>query len=260
VRVEIVTGTTVEVGDIEKMSKSRKNVVDLSAFITDFGADVARWFVLSDSPPERDVEWTASGVKGAWGFVQRVWTLVDAHGKPAPKPTDTPPNGVAQGEPLALRQLAHRAIQSVTDDIEHFRFNVAIARCYELVNAVAKLKGDDDASVYARGEALRILAQLISPYMPHLAEECWETLGGEGLLATAPWPVADPQLAARNSVTLPIQVNGKKRGEIEAPKGAPEADVREMALKHPSVAQFLEGQTVRKVIVVADRIVNIVAN
>jgi leucyl-tRNA synthetase len=257
-RESLKAGRLYLTGDIEKMSKSKKNVVDLSAFITDFGADVARWFVLSDSPPERDVEWTASGVKGAWGFVQRVWTLVDAHGRPAPKATDTPPNGAAQGEPLALRQLSHRAIQSVTDDIESFRFNVAIARCYELVNAIAKLKGDDDASVYARGEALRILAQLISPYMPHLAEECWETLGGEGLLAVATWPVADPQLAARNSVTLPIQVNGKKRGEIEAPKGAPEADVREMALKHPSVAQFLEGQTVRKVIVVADRIVNIV--
>jgi len=259
-RVELSTGKAVAIGDIEKMSKSKKNVVDLGDFIRDYGADVARWFVLSDSPPERDVEWTAAGVKGAWGFVQRVWTLVEAHGKPAPRPTDAPPKGVTQGEPLALRQLAHRAIQSVTDDIEHFRFNVAIARGYELVNAIARLKGEDEASVYARGEALRILTQLISPYVPHLAEECWETLGGEGLLATAPWPKADPALAARNTVTLPIQVNGKKRGEIEAAKGAAEADVREMALKHPSVAQFLEGQTVRKVIVVTDRIVNIVAN
>jgi leucyl-tRNA synthetase len=164
------------------------------------------------------------------------------------------------GEPLALRQLAHRAIQSVTDDIEHFRFNVAVARCYELVNAIAKLKGDDDASRWVRGEALRILAQLISPFMPHLAEECWEALGGTGFVATAPWPVADPQLTARTTVTLPIQVNGKKRGEIEAPKGAPEADVRELALQHPLVVQFLEGQTVVKVIVVPDRIVNIVAN
>jgi leucyl-tRNA synthetase len=259
-RVELATGKPVETGDIEKMSKSKKNVVDLDAFIQDFGADVARWFVLSDSPPERDVEWTAAGVKGAWGFVQRVWTLVEAHPGHAPKPADAPPKGATEGEPLALRQMAHRAIQSVTDDIEHFRFNVAIARCYELVNAVAKLKGEDEASRHARGEVLRILAQLISPYMPHLAEECWEKLGGEGLLAAAPWPKADPQLAARTTVTLPIQVNGKRRGEIEAPVGAPEADVRELALKHPSVAQFLEGQTVRKVIVVADRIVNIVAN
>ncbi|MGQ0533819.1 MAG: class I tRNA ligase family protein, partial [Caulobacteraceae bacterium] len=245
---------------IEKMSKSKKNVVDLDAFVTDFGADVARWFVLSDSPPERDVEWTAAGVKGAWGFVQRVWTLVEAHGRPAPKPGDRAPASANEGEPLALRQLAHRAVQHVTDDIEHFRFNVAVAKGYELVNAIAKLKGGSDGAAFARGEALRILTQFISPFMPHLAEECWEKLGFEPFVATAPWPVADPQLAARTTVTLPIQVNGKKRAEIEAPKGAPEADVRALALQHEGVKPFLDGVTVRKVIVVADRIVNIVAN
>ena len=259
-RIDLATGKPVEIGPIEKMSKSKKNVVDLDAFVKDFGADVARWFVLSDSPPERDVEWTAGGVKGAWNFVQRVWTLTDSHGQLAPKPDDTAPAAGNEGDALALRQLAHRAIQSVTEDIEHFRFNVAVARCYELVNAIAKLKGAGEGDVFARGEALRILAQLISPFMPHLAEECWESLGGEGFVATAPWPIADPQLAARNVVTLPIQVNGKKRAEVEAPKGAPEADVRELALQHAAVKPFLEGVTVRKVIVVPDRIVNIVAN
>ncbi|MEZ5994210.1 MAG: leucine--tRNA ligase [Hyphomonadaceae bacterium] len=250
----------VTVGPIEKMSKSKKNVVDLDAFVQDFGADVARWFVLSDSPPERDVEWTAGGVKGAWNFVQRVWTLTEAHGRRAPRPGDAPPPEAGEGEALALRQLAHRAIQSVTDDIEHFRFNVAVARCYELVNAVAKLKGDGAGAVFARGEALRILSQLIAPFMPHLAEECWEALGGESFAAAAPWPKADPALAARTTVTMPIQVNGKKRAEIETPKGAAEPDVRAMALQHPAVKAFLEGVTVRKVIVVPDRIVNIVAN
>jgi len=256
-RYEVGTDTEIGVGPIEKMSKSKKNVVDLDAFVTDFGADVARWFVLSDSPPERDVEWTASGVKGAWNFVQRVWTLTDAHGAPAPKPGEAAP--ATEGDAHALRQLAHRAIAAVTADIEHFRFNVAVARCYELVNSIAKLKGADAGAVYARGEALRILAQLISPFMPHLAEECWERLGLAGFVATAPWPEADPALAARNTVTLPIQVNGKKRGEIDAPKGAPEAEIRAAALANPVVAQFLEGQTIRKVIVVPDRIVNIVA-
>ncbi len=259
-RIELATGKSAEVGPVEKMSKSKKNVVDLDAFVSDFGADVARWFVLSDSPPERDVEWTASGVKGAWGFVQRVWTLVEAHGRAAPKPGDAAPAGANQGEPLALRQLAHRAIQHVTDDIEHFRFNVAVAKNYELANAIARLKGEDEAAAFARGEALRILIQLISPFVPHLAEECWERLGFAPFVATAAWPVADPALAARTTVTLPIQVNGKRRGEVEAPKGAPEAEVRELALAHPGVAQFLSGQTVRKVIVVPDRIVNIVAN
>ncbi len=259
-RIEFGSGKPVAVGAVEKMSKSKKNVVDLDAFVTDFGADVARWFVLSDSPPERDVEWTAAGVKGAWGFVQRVWALVDAHGRAAPKPGDAAPAGANEGEALALRQLAHRAIQHVTDDIEHFRFNVAVAKSYELVNAIARLKGQDEGAVFARGEALRILTQLISPFMPHLAEECWERLGFDAFAATAPWPAADPKLAARTTVTLPIQVNGKKRAEIEAAKGAAEADVRELALAHPAVAQFLAGQTVRKVIVVPDRIVNIVAN
>ena len=257
-RIELKTGAPVVTGDIEKMSKSKKNVVDLDAFVTDYGADVARWFVLSDSPPERDVEWTASGVKGSWNFVQRVWTLVESYGDNAPK------SGVVasamEPDAHALRQLAHRAIQSVTEDIEGFRFNVAVARCYELVNAIAKLKSQDGGSHFARGEALRILAQLISPFMPHLAEECWEKLGFTGFVATAPWPVADPALAARTTVTLPIQVNGKKRAEIEAPKGAAEAEVRELALSHASVTPFLEGVTVRKVIVVPDRIVNIVAN
>jgi leucyl-tRNA synthetase len=258
-RIELGTGKSVETGAIEKMSKSKKNVVDLDAFVTDFGADVARWFVLSDSPPERDVEWTAAGVKGAWGFVQRVWSLVEAHGRAAPKLGDAAPGSANDGEALALRQLAHRAIQHVTDDIEHFRFNVAVAKSYELVNAIARVKGQDDGATFARGEALRILSQLIAPFMPHLAEECWEALGFTGFVATAPWPIADPHLAARTTVTLPIQVNGKKRAEIEAAKGAPEADVRELALSHPAVAQFLAGQTVRKVIVVPDRIVNIVA-
>lgn len=260
--IEAAHGRPVQIGPIEKMSKSKKNVVDLDAFVTDFGADVARWFVLSDSPPERDVEWTAAGVKGAWGFVQRVWSLVEAHVEQfgGREFGADPPTGADSGEALALRQLAHRSIQHVTDDIEGFRFNVAVAKCYELVNAIARLKASDEASVFARQEALTILTQLISPFMPHLAEECWEKLGFEPFVATAPWPVADAKLAARTTVTLPIQVNGKKRAEIEAAKGAAEADVRDLALAHPAVAQFLAGQTIRKVIVVPDRIVNIVAN
>jgi leucyl-tRNA synthetase len=255
-RVELATGKPVEIGDIEKMSKSKKNVVDLDAFVNDFGADVARWFVLSDSPPERDVEWTASGVKGAWGFVQRVWTLVEGYGHDAPKPDAAAPAMAPDAH--ALRQLAHRTIAAVTDDIEGFRFNVAVARCYELVNAIAKLKSADAGALFARGEALRILTQLIAPFMPHLAEECWEKLGLTPFVATTLWPKADAALVTRTTVTVPIQINGKKRGEIEAAKGAPEADVRQQALAHPGVAQFLAGQTVRKVIVVPDRIVNIV--
>jgi leucyl-tRNA synthetase len=253
----IGTDWPIQISPIEKMSKSKKNVVDLDAFVSEFGADVARWFVLSDSPPERDVEWTAGGVEGAWRFVQRVWALVDGHGQPAPKPGDAAPK--IEGEAYALRQTAHRAISHVTDAIEGFRFNSAVARCYELVNAIAKLKGDDAGAVFARGEALRILTQLVSPFMPHLAEECWARLGFEPFVATAPWPVADPALAASNTVTLPIQVNGKRRGEITVDKGLASEAVEAAALANEDVKRFLEGQSVRKIIVVPDRIVNIVA-
>jgi leucyl-tRNA synthetase len=258
--VEIATGAPAEIGALEKMSKSKKNVVDLDDFVKDFGADVVRWFVLSDSPPERDVEWSASGAEGAWRFVQRVWALTDAHGEAAPGVGAASPPGADEGAALALRQVAHRTLQAVTDDIEGFRFNRAVARCYELVNAIAKSKDEDAASRFARGEALRILAQVISPFLPHLAEECWEKLGFARFVATTPWPTPDASLVRADTVTMPIQVNGKRRGEIEVAKGLAEEAVKAQALAHGPVAAFLEGMSVRKVIVVPDRIVNIVAS
>ncbi|MGE0828343.1 MAG: leucine--tRNA ligase [Hyphomonadaceae bacterium] len=250
----------VEIGPTEKMSKSKKNVVDLDAFVEDYGADVARWFVLSDSPPERDVEWSDAGVKGAWRFVQRVWAAADAHGRDAPRADDPAPAGANEGQALALRQAAHRALKGVTADIEGFRFNVAVSRAYDLMNAIDKAKAaTDEPIVWARGEALRLLAQMISPFMPHLAEECWAQLGQEGFIAAAPWPAADPLLTAETTVTLPVQVNGKKRAELEVAKGLPQAEVEKLALANAQVMGFLQGLHVRKVIVVPDRIVNIVA-
>jgi leucyl-tRNA synthetase len=228
--------------------------------VNDFGADVARWFVLSDSPPDRDVEWTDAGVEGAWRFVQRVWSAVEAYGRDAPQPDERPPPGADDGDALTVRRAAHRALAGVTADIEGFRFNVAVARCYELMNAIAKAKAPDDSALaWARGEALRLLVQMIAPFMPHLAEECWERLGQKGFVSTAPWPSPEAALVAENVVTLPVQVNGKRRGEIQVPKGSAEDDVRALALGHEQVAAFLKGLTVRKVIVVPDRIVNIVA-
>jgi leucyl-tRNA synthetase len=250
--VDIATGAPVTVGAIEKMSKSKRNVVDLDDFVREYGADVARWFVLSDSPPERDVEWTASGVEGAWRFVQRVWAAVEAHGK-APKPKD--PAGDISADGLALRQIAHRTLAGVTDDIEGFRFNRAVARLYELFNAVRK----SDADAWSRGEALRIGVQALSPFMPHLAEECWQALGQDGLLAAAPWPTADRALVAQDTITLPVQINGKKRGEITIAKGAAQDAVEAIALADETVKGFLKGQAVRKIILVPDRILNIVA-
>ncbi len=240
-------------GDIVKMSKSKKNVVDPNDIIEGYGADVARWFVLSDSPPERDVEWTEAGVIGAWRFANKVWTIVSEsaseHG-PLSVATD------ASGDALELRRKAHKALDKITHGIEVFRFNTSVAQIYELTNALAKYKTNDAA----KAEALGILIRTIAPFMPHLSEECWAHLGGEGLCYHAPWPVADPDMLVEDSVTLPIQVNGKRRSEVSVPADMGKDDVEALAMEDPSVKRAIDGLTVRKVIVVPGRIVNIVAN
>ena len=255
--VEIATGQPVTVGAIEKMSKSKKNVVDLDAFIESYGADAARWFVLSDSPPERDVEYTDSGVEGVWRFIQRLWTTVTSLPEGAPGPDSVAAD--AQGDALDIRRAAHKALKSVTDSIEGFRFNSAVAQIHDLVNAVRKFEPSDEAGIAAKAEALGILVRMIAPFIPHLAEECWATLGGEGLVIDAAWPEADPALLVEDTVTLPVQVNGKRRDQIDVAKGAAEDEVKALALTTDGVARATEGLTVRKVIVVPDRIVNIVA-
>ncbi|GJL96241.1 MAG: leucine--tRNA ligase [Hyphobacterium sp.] len=251
---EIETGKPVTVGAIEKMSKSKKNVVDLDDFIDTYGADAARWFVLSDSPPERDVEYTDGGVDGVWRFVQRLWSLVDDF----TGQSDADLSGVSAAG-LDLRKAAHRSIRDVTDAIEGFRFNSAVAKVHDLVNSLRKFTARNDADIAAHGEALEILAQLIAPFMPHLAEACWERLGQDGILATTAWPEADPALLVDDTVTMPVQVNGKRRGQIEIAKGTDKDAAEKAALADPGVARSLEGLNVRKVIVVPDRIVNIVA-
>jgi leucyl-tRNA synthetase len=252
--IELSTGKPVELGGVEKMSKSKKNVVDPVAIISDYGADVARWFVLSDSPPERDVEWTQAGVEGAWRFVQKVWAIAEA----APKADDGP---ASEGDALELRRLAHRVVKNVTLGIEQFRFNTAVAQMYELANALRKAESQSGPGLAtARREAIRLLAQLAAPFAPHLAEECWAMIGGKGLVATAKWPAADPALLVSDTVLLPVQVNGKKRGEITLPRNATSEEAEQAARADDQVKPFLAGLTVRKVIVVPGRIVNIVAS
>ncbi len=248
-------GAPVSIGPIEKMSKSKKNVVSPEAIAETYGADAARWFMLSDSPPERDVEWTDSGVEGAWKLINRIWDAVS----PAEgllKNVDLS-NPAADDADKPLRQTTHATIAGVTDDIENFRFNKAIARIYEFMNALKKNAASSD---WARAEALSALTQLAAPFTPHLAEECWETLGGEGLVCNAPWPQADPELLARDSVILGLQVNGKRRGELEVAADADNEAVEKAALSDEAVKRHIEGKTVRKVVVVPGRIVNIVAN
>ncbi|WP_017932340.1 leucine--tRNA ligase [Robiginitomaculum antarcticum] len=249
----IDTGKTVTKGDVIKMSKSKKNTIDPEDIIADYGADVARWFVLSDSPPARDFEWTESGVVGAWRFSGKVWTLVTGtafDGNPVTPAHD------ATGEALELRKVAHKAIDNITSGIESFRFNTSVAQIYELTNALTKYKGDDAA----RLEALGILIRAIAPFMPHLAEECWANIGGEGLCYHAPWPVADLDLLTEDTVTLPVQVNGKRRSEIEVAANLDKGGVEAAAMADERTQKSLEGLTIRKVIVVPGRIINIVAN
>jgi leucyl-tRNA synthetase len=241
-------GTPVDIGPIEKMSKSKKNTVDPDDIIASYGADTARWFMLSDSPPERDVIWTEEGVQGAGRFVQRVWRLVnEAAGQPpSPEPpADTP-----------LRRAAHKTLAAVEENIEALRFNVAVARLYELANALqGGLAGQDPAVREAAG----LLVQMIAPMMPHLAEECWRALGHQGLVAEAPWPAVDRALLVEDAITLPVQVNGKKRADVTVARDADAAAVEAAVLSLDAVRRATEGRPIRKVIVVPQRIVNVVA-
>jgi leucyl-tRNA synthetase len=225
------------------MAKSKKNVVDPDDIIARYGADTARWFVLSDSPPERDVEWTAAGAEAASRHLGRVWRLALETAGAEAAPDDA-----------GLVRATHRAIRDVTADIESFAFNKAIARLYELTAAI----GRAPAGAPARRFSLRTLAQLTAPMTPHLAEEVWAALGEAGLVAAAPWPEADPGQLVVASVTLPVQVNGKRRAEIEVPAGSDQATIEALVMEHPGVQRALNGAAPRRLIVVPDRIVNVV--
>ena len=238
---KLADGTPVEVIPSAKMSKSKKNVVDPVSIVASFGADTARWFMLSDSPPERDVEWTAAGAEAASKFLGRVWRLADES-----------PEGEADPD---LTRAAHRAIADVTKAIEGFAFNKAIAKLYELANAIGKSKAGGES----RRAVLRIFAQLLAPMVPHLAEEVWAKSGGEGLVIDAPWPVADPAMLVDDSVTLPIQINGKRRGEITVPADASKESIEAAVMADETVLKFLDGAVPKKLIVVPGRIVNVVA-
>ncbi len=244
--------TPVLQGDVIKMSKSKKNVVDPNDIIEGYGADVARWFVLSDSPPERDVEWTEAGVIGAWRFANKVWALVSE----TPKLNPMSVASRASGDALELRRFAHKAMAKITSGIESFRFNTSVAQIYELTNALKKYKANDEA----KAEALGMLIRAIAPFMPHLSEECWAHLGGEDLCYHAPWPVIDESLLVEDTVTLPLQVNGKRRGEMTVPVDISKEEAEKLALADPAVIRTIDGLTVRKVIVVPGRIINIVAS
>ncbi len=246
------TGEAVTVGPSEKMSKSKKNVVAPETIIDIFGADTIRWFMLSDTPPERDIEWTDEGADSCWKFVQRIWRLVsEAEALPPPGAAI----GTAEGAALELRRATHRAIAAVTEDLAALRFNRAVAQIYAFANAIT----GSDAPGAVRREALETLVLLIGPMMPHLAESCWETLGHRRFVANTPWPKADSALTASDTVTMAVQVNGKLRGTIEVAKDADKAMSEKATFALDTVQRALDGKPPRKVIVVPNRIVNIVA-
>jgi leucyl-tRNA synthetase len=236
----IATGEPVELGRVEKMSKSKKNTVDPGPIVDQYGADAVRWFMLSDSPPERDLPWSEAGIEGSWRFVQRLWRLTESIS--------------GEGEDRELDRRLHKTIAGVAADIEALSFNKAVAKIYELANSIEKA-----APSASRAEAARTLIRLVAPMVPHVAEEAWARLGESGLVADAAWPEADPALLVDDEVTIAIQVNGKLRDTLTAPKGAPREALEELALGSDKVVRLLDGKPPRKVIVVPDRLVNLVA-
>ncbi len=254
--IEIATGADAVVGRSEKMSKSKKNVVDPERAVDAYGADTARLFVLSDSPPDRDLDWTEAGIEGAWRYLNRLWRLAADPATPLP-PADAPRPESLSPEAEALLRLAHKTIAAVSDDLDRFHFNKAIARVRELTNGVEALQ-DGDGAAWVRRFAVETIVRLLGPMTPHLAEELWAELGHATLLADTPWPQADAALVAEDTVTLAVQVNGKLRGTLDIAKDSAETVVREAALQVPNVLKAIEGKSVRKVIVVPNRIVNVV--
>ena len=228
-----------------KMSKSKNNVVDPVAIIEAFGADTARWFVLSDSPPERDVEWTTSGVEAANRHLTRVYKVISEIIK-----DETPANE----NDITLEKEINKAIHDVTLGLESFGFNSAIAKLYGFTNTLAKSKAGSDA----KRAGAKALIQLMGPMTPHLAEELWEKLGGDGLVVSAKWPKADPDLLIDDDITLPVQINGKRRTEITVPKDTDNVEIEKITLLSEVVVKALNGNSPKKVIVVPGRIVNVV--
>ncbi|WP_420563281.1 leucine--tRNA ligase [Thalassobaculum sp.] len=256
--VTLEGGKPVTVGRVEKMSKSKRNTVDPANIIGSYGADTARLFMLSDSPPERDLEWTEAGVDGAWRYINRVWreitecvvALPDAG---APKPAEL------SAEAEAVYRACHKTILAVADSIERFRFNSAVAQVRELSNQIFALSGKGAGEAWALRFGFETLVRLMAPMTPHLCEELWRQLGHDSMLATAAWPEADAGLAENDTVTIAIQVNGKLRATIEMAKDSSKDAMIEQALEQPNVIKLLEGKSPRKVIAVPNKIVNVVA-
>ena len=250
------TGASVTLGRSEKMSKSKKNVVDPEYIIETYGADTARLFMLSDSPPDRDLDWTDSGIEGAWRYLNRLWRLVqniDGATNARLDLTSTTENS------LKVLGLSHKTIIAVSEDLDRFQFNKAVARLRELTNIIDTLGPPSSETNWVRRRAIEILVQLLAPMLPHLAEEMWAKLGHKTLLADTPWPQADKSLIQEDKVTVAVQVNGKLRGTLELPKNCDDEKTKAAAMALETVVAAIGKKEPLKVIIVPNRIVNIVA-
>ncbi len=254
--VTLDTGKPVTVGRSQKMSKSKKNTVDPVAIVDAYGADTARIFMMSDSPPERDLEWSDAGIEGAWRFVNRVWRWIMSH-KDNINTHYTVPEALSK-EQLALRKLTHQTIANVTEDIENFRLNKSIARVRELINAASKFEPASDEDIAVLSETIEAVIKLLQPMAPHLCEELWSQLGFEGFVCKAPWPVENKALLVDDTITIAVQLNGKVKATIDIAKDQDKNTTQEQALACPQVQNALQGKDVKKVIVVPNKIVNVV--
>jgi leucyl-tRNA synthetase len=251
-------GAAVTTGRLEKMSKSKKNVVGLERIVETYGADTARLYLLSDSPPERDLEWTETGIEGIWRYVNRVWRMASEPAVALPAPGSPMPKDLSPAL-TALRGVFHKTIAAVTDDLDRFRFNRAVARVREMTNALEDLPVADPGAGAVLREGLETTALLLGPMMPHLAEELWQALGHGEWIAETKWPVADPELARDDQVTIAVQVNGKLRATLDLPRDSESGAVQKAALGLPQISRLLDGKTPKKIVVVPNRIVNLVA-
>jgi leucyl-tRNA synthetase len=250
-------GRPVEIGRREVMSKSKRNVVAPATIIDSYGADTARLFMMSDSPPERDLEWTESGVEGAWRYLNRLWRLVDEPKVPLPAPGAPKPDALSPAAEAAWR-ATHKAIAQVGDSLEGFRFNVAVAQLRTLTNQLEELAGNGAGEAWVLRTGAETAVLLSAPMLPHLAEEMWRALGHDTLVVDTPWPEYDPALLVEDRVTIAIQVNGKLRGSVDLPKDSGEDKARDAAMALDTVSSAIAGKAIRKIIYVPNRILNVV--
>jgi leucyl-tRNA synthetase len=240
------------------MSKSKKNVIDPENIIKEYGADTARWFMLSDSPPERDINWSLSGINGAWRFTQKFWRVIRDCKNIFDINTDIKPEEFSENT-INFRKKIHRNLKMITDGINNFQMNVAVAKIHELTTEISNFNVESDNSKWAKKEALNILIRVTEPMMPHITEECWSLIGNSKSIIESPWPKFEESLLVSNEVNIIIQVNGKKRGEIKLPNDSSENDVYSESMKLDNIQKFIQtGTVIKKKIYIPNKILNIV--